>query len=107
MRQQLLTKFDFASGATTSTVSGSSVYMNTEGFAFGGFYCPAEFNGDTITFKSLVDSTAYTKLTKTAATGWNFFTADELVQISSSGTISITTNNATGGAASIWLELKS
>ena len=113
MRAYTLIKYDFASGASVSTVSGqtaggtSTAYANVEHFAYGGFYVTSEFNGDTITFKSNIAGTDYTKLTKTAATGWNFFTADELVQIASSGNLSISTGTQTGGAASIYLELKS
>jgi hypothetical protein len=113
MREYGLIKYDFAAASLVSTVAGQTqsglptAYANVEPFAYGGFYAPSEFNGDTITFQSLIAGTAYTKLTKTAATGWNFFTADELVQIASSGNLSISTGTATAGAASIYLELKS
>lgn len=128
MRIFSLTKFDFAAGSQTSTVTRldstgtrmlpnslcaatgvppGTVYADVESFAFGGFYAPAEFNNDILTFRSFVDGTAYVKLTKTAVTGWNFFTSDELVQIASSGNLSISTNTNTAAAASILLELKS
>lgn len=107
-REASIIGFSFPSGSTTSSFNGLT-YSNISRFAFGGFYAPEEFNGDTITFnsKNPIDNSPIVKLEKIAQSGWNYFTADELVQISSSIEISLTTNNATTSSNTIYLELKS
>jgi hypothetical protein len=107
-RDAALIQFIFASGSSTSLCNGLT-YVDISPFAFGGFYAPSEFTGDTITFRSKnpIDPSGSIKLTKTAASGWNYFDADELVQISSSMELSVSTSVAVSNTSSIYLELKS
>lgn len=117
MRDTRVGAFFFASGGTTSVfqagvlsgaqVGSDSSTMDTSEVAFGGVYVPAEFNGDTLTFATVGPWGTTTKLTKVVATGWNYFTSDELVQIGSSPNLKISTSAGVSADATLWLELKS
>jgi hypothetical protein len=86
---------NFASGATTHTEGP----LNLNGVGAITLVCPAEFNGDTLTLQSSV--TGDTGFTITAATGQNRLTAEQTTAIATMRDLRITTNNATGGAASM------
>lgn len=112
MRKTRTIKYSFAAGATVPTAIAdqdvrASGYAPTHDVAFGGVHCPAEFNTDVLTFKTIILGVEVTKMTKTVATGWNYFTNDELLQLGSSANIQITTNVGVSAAADILLELKS
>jgi hypothetical protein len=108
MREATVIGFKFNNGEETSVSPDGTPYAKVNRYAFGGFYVTSEFNGDTITFSSKSPlGSDEVKLTKIAATGWNYFTADELVQISSSISIAVSTNVAVSADSYIFLELKS
>lgn len=94
----------FANGGT---VGLQQVPMHN--YAFGIVHVPSEFNGDTLSFRSVSSTNGWgvnTVLTKTVATGANPFTAEEIAKIGGIGLLQIETSVAVSAAAKLWLELK-
>ena len=85
----------FASGATTHTEPP----IDLNGAATVALLVPSEFNGDTLTLTST--DTHDVGFTLEAATGRNTLDSDQALAIVTMRNLRVTTNNATGGAATI------
>ena len=99
-RPKTVVTFEFASGATTSTVKGSDdAFASLQGISSCAFVFDSDFNGDTITVKSSV--TGDTGFTVTAATGRVNLTSDQALAFAPMPDFSVTTGSATSGAAEV------
>ena len=85
----------FASGATTHTEDP----IDLNGVATLALLIPSEFNTDTLTLTS--SDSHDTGFTLVAATGRYTLDSDQALAIVTMRDLRITTNNATGGAATI------
>ncbi len=108
-RLPLTCKVDFTSSVTGVPESGPSRpvggRVDVQEMSFGGLHVTSGLNGRTINF---IDNGAWgaeTVLSKVVSTGFNAFTADEMLRLGPSLSLSFTIDTSATG--SFWLKMKS
>ena len=103
-REKNVKTFSFAAGATVNSATNDtdpSGFVSLQGVSHCCLMLPAEFNTDTLTLVSSVPND--TGFTVTGATGRVNLTSDQALAFAAMKDCRISTNNATAGAALIYM----